>query len=468
MADLFALLSWSSSSLSAYRSATATASHNLSNANTPGFARQRAELAATLPGNDIGGALLGRGVTLSGVSQVRDTFVEHQLPSALGNAGRSAAHAAGLEGVSALNPEGGLSQALTGFYSALRDLSQKPGDLGVRQATVGAARSVAFAFNSAAQNLAQARNGLDAQLSAQVYRVNDLAARLAGLNQQVRIESGTGGVPNDLLDARLRVQDELVQLTGASVVPDSDGNVNLELPGNGGALVVGHNAATLSAAPDSANGGHLALRLTAFGNTAFTVLNTSSVGGALGGALDARDGALAQAEGTLDTLAFEWAAQINAVHGNGYGLDASTGRDLFSVSATASGAARALALDAGIAADPRQIAASATAAGIPGDSANLFDLIATETQALPTGGVDVFRGLSGAIAAWGSSVQMAQGASERDATVKEQLMTLRESTSGVSIDDELIALTQAQRGYEAVMKVITTTDKMLETLLNMR
>lgn len=469
MADLFALLSWSSSSLQAHRAGSATASHNLSNANTPGFARQRANLAATLPADLIGGrAFVGRGATLAGVSQARDAFVERQLPGAFSAAAFSEARAAGLAGLTALDPDGGagLTHALDGFYGSLRQLTLTPADAGSRQAVLTQGRTVALAFNRAAQNVAGARAGLDARLGADVARVNDLAKSLAALNRQVRVEQASGAVPNDLLDARLRVQDELVQLTGASVIPDGDGNVNLQLPA-GGALVNGDLSATLSTRAVTTNGGHLAVVLTPAGSAAGTVLGAGALGGTLGGTLDARDGALAAAEADLDTLAFDFATAVNAAHRNGVGLDGVGGRDFFALSAAPGGAARTLAVSPGLLADPNQLAAAANAAGLPGDGSNLFALIQTEQAAL-SNGLDVFDGLAAAIASWGTAVDSAQTARARDGSVLEQLTALRESTTGVSVDEELIALTTSQKAYEAMLKVIQTTDEMLDSLMKLR
>ncbi|MEW6433353.1 MAG: flagellar hook-associated protein FlgK [Myxococcota bacterium] len=469
MADLFALLSWSSSSLSAHRASSATASHNLSNANTPGFARQRAHLEAALPADAVGArAYVGRGAALSGVSQARDAFVERQLPAAFAAASYSDARANGLSGLTALDPDGGagLTNALDAFYGALRQLTQTPGDRGARQAVLAQGRVVALAFNRAAQNVAGARDGLDAQVARDVARVNDLAKSLAALNRQVRVEQASGAVPNDLLDARLRVQDELVQLTGASVVPDADGNVNLQLPA-GGALVNGDAAATLSTQKDAANRGHLAVFLTPPGSSAAAALGPGALGGALGGALDARDGALATAERDIDTLAYDFASAVNAAHRNGVGLDGVGGRDFFAVAASAVGAARTLAVDPGLLANPDQLGAAASAAGVPGDASNLFAIIQTESAAL-SGGLDVFDTLAAAIASWGSAVDSARTAQGRDGAVRDQLTALREATAGVSIDEEMIALTTSQRAYEAVLKVIQTTDEMLDSLMKLR
>jgi flagellar hook-associated protein 1 FlgK len=469
MADLFALLNWSRSSLQAHQSASATASHNLANSNTRGFSRQRADVGATLPAFTLGGgAQLGRGSELLGVSQARDVFVERQLPAALAGSAFSDARASGLAGVTALDPNGGagLTTALDAFYGSLRQLAQTPGDRGAREAALAQGRSVALAFNRAAQNFESARQGLDAQVSADAERVNDLAKSLASLNRQVRIEQASGGTPNDLLDARLRVQDELVTLTGAAVVPDASGNVNLLLP-SGGSLVTGDAAATLSTQVDTSNRGHLAVFITPPGSSTTSALGSGALGGKLGGALDARDGALKTAESSVDTLAFDFANAVNTVHQAGFGLDGLSGRSFFSVSATAAGAAGGLVVDAALLANPDRLAAASSAAGAPGDASNLFALIKTESAALSTG-LDVTDTLASTIASWGGAVDSAKTAQGRDGAVLDQLSALRESTSGVSVDEEMIALTTSQKAYQAMLKVIQTTDEMLDSLLRLR
>ncbi|HEY0713669.1 MAG TPA: flagellar hook-associated protein FlgK, partial [Polyangia bacterium] len=132
MGDLFAILTQGGNSLAAHRAASATASHNIQNANTPGYARQRAELTAVLPGDDIGHGQVGRGVSLLNITQARDKFIEAQLPTALGNHAKSAAQAETLEAVTTLDPnaENGLAANLGKLYAPMRQLSQNPGDRG--------------------------------------------------------------------------------------------------------------------------------------------------------------------------------------------------------------------------------------------------------------------------------------------------------------------------------------------------
>jgi flagellar hook-associated protein 1 FlgK len=468
MADLLALLSRGASSLAAQQSATAVVSHNLQNVNTPGYARQRAELAATLPAEAQRNAWIGRGVDLATVSQARDRFLENQLPGAQAAKTRSSAESDALAAVSALDPDaaGGLGAALGGFYASLRALAQNPGDAGLRQATVGATRSLALAFNRTGQALADARTGLDAQLDGTLTEANRAAGDVAAYNKQIRLARAQGGEPNDLLDARQKAVDALAELTGGTPIPTGKGDVNIVLAG-GLTLVNGDSAATLSTIPDSANGGHFAVRLAPSDGAPPAKLPLDRLGGTAGGLIDARDGALGKAAAALDTLAFDFGNAVNTVHAAGFALDGTTGQNLFSVAAAAPGAALTLAVDPTITADPGKLAASDAAGTGAGNAANLQLLVGTEATPLSSG-LAAGATLGTITTGFGNSAARAKAVFEQDAGILDQLQAMRQSVSGVSIDEEMVNLTKYQRGYEAVLKVITTADEMLGTLMEIK
>ncbi len=469
-ADLFALLQQSGTSLATHRAASSVASHNLQNVNTPGFARQRAELAATQPAENAGLGMIGRGVYLLGVSQARDRFVEFQMSGALASEGRSSAKADALTAVTAFDSDtpGNVGDAISAFYASLRDLSTKPGDTTLRQTAVNSARSLAQAFNRAHGSLETARTGLDAKIDVTVTEVNDAAAKIASLNRQIQMtRAGSAAAPNDLLDARQLEVDRLSKLAGATSIENGSGDLTIVLPG-GAALVTGTRSSRLAVVADPSNGGHLGMTLEPVAGGGATALPSASVGGALGGMFEARDGTLRSAVGGLDTLAFDLAGALNAVHQGGFGLDGASGRDLFSVGAAAPGAAGRIAVDAAIAADPARLGASTTATGLPGDATNLLALVATERGALATSNATPTATLAKITSDFGGSAQRATLDAEGDGAILDHLTATRESISGVSIDEELVNLMKAQRAFEATSKVITVASEMLDVLMKIR
>ncbi|MES1209748.1 MAG: flagellar hook-associated protein FlgK [Pseudomonadota bacterium] len=469
MADLFALLVHSGNSLSAHSAAIATAGHNVANANTPGYARQIANLAANPPVGGLGMLGVGTGVSLESITQARDQFIERQMPNALAAQSRSQSESFALQSVSALNPdlEGGLTSALGAFYSSLRNLAQNPGDLALRQGVLGSSQSLVQSFRQTAASIEAARDGLDADVAGQLNDINASARSLADLNKQIQQVKSTGGNTSDLLDKRQVAIDSLARLTGSTPYTNGRGDVLMALPG-GTTLVTDGGAGQLSAVPDAANAGHLKIQLTkADGSGPVDLTGGNALGGKVGGLLAARDGALQTALTALDTFAFDLGTSLNAVHQVGYAMDGTTGRVLFTLPAAAAGAASQISVNAAVAADARLLAGATTLPAASGDNRGFLALIATERQAL-AGGNDPVESLQQIVTSFGNSSAQATALADHDGAMAAHLSGLRESTAGVSIDEEMINLTKAQKAYEAMAKVISTADSMLDTLMSLK
>jgi flagellar hook-associated protein 1 FlgK len=91
------------------------------------------------------------------------------------------------------------------------------------------------------------------------------------------------------------------------------------------------------------------------------------------------------------------------------------------------------------------------------------------TQSLPlSNGLDVQKGMAKIVSDFGTASADAQNAAAFDKTMLQNLQDARNSVSGVSLDDEMVGLIQAQHAYEALAKVITTAGSMLETLIQLK
>jgi flagellar hook-associated protein 1 FlgK len=466
--ELIGILMNAGEGLGVYRAQVATTSHNIANANTPGFSRQEAVPTETAPAEEIGtNGYIGRGVSLAGVVQTRDKFIEAQIGVAFANSANSTAQSDALSTVTALDPQGqgGITDAIGKFYSALRALNQNPGDMGLRQAVVQGAQTVTRAFNLASGSLESARGGIDQNVASLADKVNSLLASVADLNRRIALAVNSGRNPNDMLDIRQNDLDQLAQMIGGTTVPDSHGSVNVVLPG-GTCLVSGVVASTLSVQSNPQNRGHYDLVFTPPDGSKASTFNNGELGGQIGGLLAARDETLGTASANLDTLAHDFATAVNDQHELGYALDGSNGHDMFVRPTGYQAAATNFAVDPSLLANPALVAAAGSATSGPGDSTNLQALIATESASL-TGGLNIQQGVAKLTSDFGIAVNMVSDSAAFDKNLLTNLTSARESASGVSVDDELIHLTAAQNGYNALTKVITTTGLMLDTLMKL-
>lgn len=466
--DLITLIMNAGNGLSVFRAQAATASHNIANSSTPGFSRQEAIATETLPSEMAGNhGSIGRGVSLQHVVQARDQFIEIQLNTALANSANTTAHTDALNMVSALNvgAAGGVTDALGKFYSALRDLAQNPADLALRRAVTDYSKSLTGAFNRTAGALDGARDAIDTDLVALIGEVNGLLSNVADLNRRIVLAVNSGRTPNDLMDVRQVSLDQLAKLIGARPVPDTYGNMSMVLPG-GTCVVSNVVPSKLTLQANSSNRGHYDVVFTPADGSSPVPLTRKELSGQLGGLLDARDGSIGSAEQSLDQLAFDLTTTINTVHQSGFDYFGNAGQPLMTPLAGVEGSALLMNVTEAIMADPRLIAAASTATGGSGDPRNLQRLIETERAAL-SNGLTAQAAFAKITTDFGTHMLTMRDSSEFDKNLLADLTSARESVSGVSVDEELIMLTKAQNAYNSLLKVVSVTGEMLDTLMNL-
>ena len=338
--------------------------------------------------------------------------------------------------------------------------------MALRQAVVISSQNLARSFGQTANSIEDARNGIDAKLNGDLDLINTAASSLADLNARIQNAHALGGKANDLEDQRRTAADTLSRLTGGSTYTNEQGDLMFALPG-GTALVSGASAGRMSAVPDPANAGHFKVRVAKSDGSLAGDVPVSSLGGEVGGLLDARDGTLKTALNQIDGFAFDLATAMNTIHSAGYAMDGTTGRPLFTIPVSSSGAASQITVNAAISADATLLAAATTLPSATGDNRNILAMMTTETQVL-AGGNNPVATLQKITGDFGASASRAQAMSQHDSAMVNHINQLRESTAGVSLDEEMINLTKAQKAYEAVSKVIGTADQMLDTLLKLR
>lgn len=328
MADM---LNVAVSGLKAFQRALDTTSHNISNAATPGFSRQRVEFETSEP-QAFGSVNLGTGVKVSSIDRYYDGLLTTQMRTASSSNSRLQAYSDKAEALNNLFSDNstGLSASLQKFTDALQSVANQPSSSSARQVLLSEAQGLTQRLQTYDQRLDDIDADINSRMAGEATAITTLAANIAKLNGQIVTQQATtGSPPNDLLDQRDKQLNDLATHVSVSVVSQDDGTLNVFI-GNGQSLVVGSQAATITTQPDA----YLPQRLSlAYQSPSGANVDLKSVlsGGTVGGLLDFRREMLDPARNELGQVAVGLASVVNAQHAEGMDLSGNMGGNFFSV-----------------------------------------------------------------------------------------------------------------------------------------
>ena len=413
--------------------------HNIGNAGTVGYTRQKADLATTTP-FDTGKGLLGTGVEISAYQRVRDSFLDIQLRAQTMRSGYSEARQGALtqvEGALAEPGDNGLNTLLNRYWSSWQDVASAPENTATRQALIQNATSVASGFSSVATQLGviTAQTGL--AVTDSLAQVNSIGDKIAKLNASIVNQKSIGNTSNDLLDQRDVLIDQLSKLGNISWTAQANGATDVTI--GGGALVTGNTAAVLVESN-----------------------LTSLTSGRLASLVELRDTTLPGYLSSLNTVAKQLADKVNAQHALGYDISTgAAGGPFFTY--TGGSEASTLAVSGAIVANPLRIAASdtlpGTATGKAGNSGNAIAIAALRGDAAVDG---AYVQLVNKI---GSDSQESTRELANASNLTTALENRRQSVSGVSLDEEMTNLIKFQRGFQASSRALNVLDDMLDLII---
>lgn len=460
MASLTALLGLARDGMVAQQGALDVTGSNVTNATTPGYVRRAAILQTQPTASGQPG-----GVLFAGISRSFDVFAQQRVLDESSKQSAAQARSSALTQTEAMvAPSGAASIAskINQLMDAFNQLVGYPGELTARTDVLAKAEDLAQSVSSTAKALTGQRVELVTQAQGVADEVNQRLQKIATLNGQIAQAQGLGDAAAGLRDQRDVLIGEVGDRIGARAIEGTDGNLVLFAAGT--ALVDGNTASQLSV--DLAASGALRFQVVRSGGMKTDV--TANVdAGTLGGIREARDQDLPDVATQLDQLAYDLANAVNAAHTGGFGLDAVAGRPLFTAPTAVAGAAAAMSVDAAMIGHPDRVAASSTAADLPGGNQNALALLHVGQNVIGAAGTPAER-----VAALNAGVGVKKASADGEVELREstvaQVKSLRDSASGVSIDEEMVDLTRFQRAFQASVQVLQTADELLQTLMAMR
>ncbi len=326
MSDVFGI---SVTALQAFQQAINVTSNNVANASTPGYDEESINLSEAIPQAN-GSATIGSGVAVTGVTRAFSQAAANQLNTSQSTLGQLT----GLQNYTTQidniigTTGGGLSTALTSYYTAWSNVADDPTSTASRQALLSAAQGVATSLQSTASQLNTLSSNVNTSISSDVTQINSLASSISALNQQIVLTQGQSGgqAPNELLDQRDQAVSSLSKLVGVTTNTSSDGALNVFV-GNGQPLVLDGVVNKLTTVQDPYNASQLDVSSTsAGGNVIDSVLTT----GDLGGQLAARSQAINPALNQLGQIATAISTSANTQQSAGVDLTGAIGGAIFS------------------------------------------------------------------------------------------------------------------------------------------
>ncbi len=446
------LLGIARSAIFTHQRAVDVTGHNIANAATEGYTRQRASIKAETPARMPWG-FVGRGVKVDSIERSRNEFLDNAFRSensALGKFSTLKDMLSEIEMIFGEPSENGLNATLDAFWDAWNDLANSPISTPARTVVQMQGRQVARQFNLIADRITDTRSSVIEQLSADVGDLNALATQVGALNQQ--IASSAKGVA-DLADERDRLLDQMSGLAPVSVAENSDGSVRVFA----GDTMLVDGVATHPLAVHVAGDG--SITLAAEGRSIPATLTD----GRVAAYLDLLDTGIPEVRQQLDDLTEAVVSSVNSLHRSGATLAGGPAGDFFNPNGTT---AISMALATDVNASVESIAAGSGSG--PGDGSvalSIADLRNTGISSL--GGATPSEYYTVLISELGQDVRSSRMFAEAQETLVSNFDGRRKSESGVSIDEEMINLISHQTAYAAATRLITVADEMMQDVLRM-
>jgi len=473
MPNILASLTSAGNALDVFQQALNVVQNNVDNSSTPGYATQTLNIEAQPL--VVTGGLTG-GVAAQGLSDSRDAYAEEQVQQQTQTLGLYTAQAqttGTLESFFNVSGTGGVPAALNNLLTAFSNWSVTPDDAGAEQNVLSNAQALASSINGLANSLSSASQQNETQITSTVSQINSIAAQIQQYNQGV-LQSPT---PDPGAEANLySALDNLSQLTNFTTVKQPDGTISVLL-GGGTPLVMGTQVNDLSssqAVPANAtypNAPPDTVITDSNGDDVTSQITSGQLGGLLNTQKQVLPGLLGDGsqQGTLNQFAQTLADTVNQILESGTVSTASgaaNGTALFTYDTTnATNVAASLSLNPAITAG--ELAPVDSSGNSNGNANTLADLGTSGTTNGLIGGMNLVQYLSQMSSNIGEQNQTATTNQTAQQQIVSQATTLRDNTSGVSLDTQATQVLQFQRAYQASAQVLTVLNDMLDTTINM-
>jgi len=319
------------SGLKAFQRTLGTIGHNISNANTDGYSRQKVDLL-TRPATPSGAGFMGNGVDLNTTERMFNQNAINQVRSRMSTKEFFSAYNEFASQVDNLiaDADAGLTPAIEAFFEGVQEVSNDPTSIAARTVMITEAENMVNRFSTMDSWFSDLNKAANNRIVNQVGAINELSSSIASINQEIIVAKGIGGnqPPNDLLDKRDLLIDQLSEKISVSVIETNNGSLDVFI-GNGQSIVLGTQSMRLEARQDPDDPKIYEVSYVDPSTNVLSPVSTMLNGGDLGGVLRFRDEILIPSMNGLGRIAVAIANTFNTQHNNGLDLNNALGTDFF-------------------------------------------------------------------------------------------------------------------------------------------
>lgn len=477
MAKIHGLLDVGRRGMAVSQTALNTTSHNIANKTTEGYSRQRVDIE-TNPAVDSGNHRLGTGSKVGAISRTNSPWLEKQIEregSEFAFIDGKANALSRLEGVLNEQSVKGLNSAIADFFNSFRELATNPESAVPRTQVRESARQLVKNFQDANTQIRSVAAELNKGIEANINDVNVMAKEIAQLNEKIMQVEISGAHANDERDKRDMVVKKLSEKLDIGYAEDSKTGMINVTAGKTGILVAGTTASLMKSnfAPD---GSAQIFTLPNGADGARFEITEQFKKGSIGAAIDVRGSTVVDMMDSLNELAYTIADEVNNVHREGFDRYNQQGLDFFDMgtrydedgNATGDFSIDYLKLNQQLEKDVGRIAV-ASKANAPGDNTVANTIHALQFKTIMSNGKTTFDDFyNKKVAEVGLLTKQVGSELESQKFSVDQLKNMRESLSGVSLDEEAAKMIEFQKSFEASAKMIQMADQMFDTIINLK
>ncbi|MBR0495424.1 MAG: flagellar hook-associated protein FlgK [Treponema sp.] len=330
MANSFAAIEIGKRSLMAHSTQINTAGHNITNADTEGYSRQRVQIKTFDPlyrpdlTREERPGQVGQGSSVESINRLRDELLDQRIVAQSNQETywtTREKYYTMIEQVYNEPDEISVRTNMDKYWQSWQELSVYPESQAARQAVVTRGETLAESIQHRYKALSGIGTLINGDIDATVKQINTITKQIADINGEIVKVKAMGDNPNDLLDRRDLLVEKLSGLANITTDIRDDDEFMVHLEGN--ILVQGHIARNFEVEPMTDNNGYSRVIWSDTKNT------VQVSGGTLGALIELRDVDIREQVQSLNTVTMNFADLVNDVHRAGIGMNNVTGLDFF-------------------------------------------------------------------------------------------------------------------------------------------